>query len=161
METRTIHKDQHGFTLIETCIALVLIMIISSGVLPLFVYALKYNSAAAIRAEALAIAQRKLEQLRASPFISCTSATPFTSCTSTSNEVVTVGSSTTGSLTYTVDVIVTPVSSSLSLKNIQIVVTPQGRSTTGDVYSGKEAWMRGQVIIYTERTTLGVGPNLG
>ena len=159
METRPIHKDQHGFTLIETCIALVLIMIISSGVLPLFVYAVKYNSAAAIRAEALAIAQRKLEQLRASPFISCTSATPFTSCTSTSNEVVTVGSSTTGSLTYTVDITVKEVTS--SLENIQIVVTPQGRSTTGNVYSGKEAWMRGQVIIYTERTILAVGPNLG
>ncbi|SRR6266404_6741707 len=159
METRPIHKDQRGFTLVETCIALVLIMIISSGVLPLFVYAVKYNSAAAIRAEALAIAQRKLEQLRASPFISCTSATPFTSCTSTSNEVVTVGSSTTGSLTYTVDITVKEVTS--SLENIQIVVTPQGRSTSGEVYSGKEAWMRGQVIIYTERTTLGVGPNLG
>jgi len=152
METRPIHKDQRGFTLIETCIALVLIMIISSGVLPLFVYAMKYNSAAAIRAEALAIAQRKLEQLRA---------TPFTSCTSSSNEVVTVGSTTTGSLTYTVDVIVKPVGSSLSLKNIQIVVTPQGRSTTVGVDSGKEAWMRGQVIIYTERTTLSAGPNLG
>jgi len=150
METRTIHKDQHGFTLIETCIALVLIMIISSGVLPLFVYALKYNSAAAIRAEALAIAQRKLEQLRA---------TPFTSCTSSPNEVVTVGPTTTGSLTYTVDVIVTDASS--SLKNIQLEVTPMGRSTSGGVYSGKEAWMRGKVIIYTERTTLAVGPNLG
>jgi Tfp pilus assembly protein PilV len=151
METRPIHKDQLGFTLIETCIALVLIMIISSGVLPLFVYAVKYNSAAAIRAEALAIAQRKLEQLRASP---------FTSCTSSANEVVTVGSTTTGSLTYTVDVIVnTNVTN--SLKNIQIKVTPQGRSTSGEVYSGPEAWMRGQVIIYTERTTLGVGPNLG
>src|SRR5882762_170038 len=100
METRPIHKDQRGFTLIETCIALVLIMIISSGVLPLFVYAVKYNSAAAIRAEALAIAQRKLEQLRASP---------FTSCISSPNEVVTVGSATTGSLTYTVGVTVTDV----------------------------------------------------
>ena len=156
METRPIHKDQRGFTLIETCIALVLIMIISSGVLPLFVYAVKYNSAAAIRAGALAIAQRKLEQLRASP---------FTSCISSPDEVVTVGSATTGSLTYTVGVTVTDVTRtgvvSGSLKNIQIVVTPQGRSTTGDVYSGKEAWMRGQVIIYTERTTLAVGPNLG
>ena len=149
MKTRTIHKDQQGFTLIETCIALVLIMIISSGVLPLFVYAVKYNSMAAIRAEALAIAQRKLEQLRASP---------FTSCTSSANEVVTVGP-TTGTLTYTIDVIVTDASS--SLKNIQIKVTPQGRSTSGGEYSGREAWMRGQVIIYTERTILAVGPNLG
>ncbi len=148
METRTSDKDQHGFTLIETCIALLLMMIIFSGVVPLFMYATKYNSAAAIRAEALAVAQRKLEQLRGSPFSSCAS----------SSEVVTVGS-TSGSQTYTLDVTVTDTTS--TLKDIKIVVTPQGRSTTGGVYSGKDGWMRGQVIIYTERTTLGDGPNLG
>ncbi len=148
METRTIHKDQQGFTLMETCIALMLIMIISSGVAPLFVYAMKYNSAAAIRAGALAVAQRKLEKLRADSFTSCTS----------SSEIVTVGP-TTGSQTYTIDTIVTDTST--SLKNVKIVVTPQGRSTTGGVYSGTDGWMYGQVIIYTERTTLSAGPNLG
>jgi Tfp pilus assembly protein PilV len=149
METPTNHKDQHGFTLIETCIALLLMMIIFSGVVPLFAYATKYNSAASIRAEALAVAQRKLEQLRASPFSSCTS----------SSEVVTVGS-TLGSQTYTIDITVTDTTS--SLKDIKIVVTPQGRSTTGGVYTaGADGWMRGQVIIYTERTILGDGPNLG
>jgi Tfp pilus assembly protein PilV len=148
METRTVHKDQQGFTLVETCIALVLMMIISSGVAPLFVYAMKYTSAASIRSGALAVAQRKLEKLRADPFTSCTS----------SSEVVTVGP-TTGSQTYTIDVTVTDTSS--SLKNVKIVVTPQGRSTTGGVYSGTDGWMLGQVIIYTERTTLSAGPNLG
>jgi Tfp pilus assembly protein PilV len=145
MET---HIDQKGFTLLETCIALVLLMIILSGVAPLCVYAMKYNSAAATRAGAMTVAQRKLEQLRADTFNSSIS----------SSEVVAVGP-TSGSQTYTIDVTVTDVST--TLKNIRIVVTPQGRSTSGSVYEGKEGWMRGQVIVYTRRTTLGVGSNLG
>lgn len=141
------HKQDRGFTLIETCIAMVILMIVVCGILPLGVYAVKYNSAAAIRAGAVTAAQRKLEQLRAGSFNSCVS----------SSEVVTVGP--TESQTYTVDVTVTDVSS--TLKNIQITVTPQGRSTSGGIYGGNEGWMRGQVVIYTRRTTSLTGSNLG
>src|ERR1051325_1364494 len=98
-------RDHNGFTLIETCIALVMLMVVVCGVLPLGVYALKYNSTAAIRAGAVTAAQRKLEQLRAGSFTSCTS----------SSEVVSVG--TTDSQTYTVDVTVTDASA--TLKNIK------------------------------------------
>lgn len=140
-------KQEGGFTLIETCIAMVILLIIVCGVLPLGVYALKYNSAAAIRAGAVTAAQRKLEQLRAGSFTSCVS----------SSEVVTVGP--TESNSYTVDVTVTDVAA--TLKNITIVVTPQGRDTSGGVYSGNEGWMRGQVVIYTKRTTSTTGTNLG
>src|ERR1044071_6304820 len=130
-------KDQkNGFTLIETCIAMVMLMIVVCGVLPLGIYALKYNSAAAIRAGAVMAAQRKLEQLRASSFTSCAS----------SSEGVTVGP--TDSPTYTIDVTVTDVTT--TLKNITITVTPQGRSTSGGVYAGNSSWMRGQVVIYTK-----------
>ena len=146
MEIRA-HKNDRGFTLIETCIAMVILMIIVCGVLPLGVYALKYNSAAAIRAGAVMAAQRKLEQLRAGSFTSCTS----------SSEVVSVGP--TDSQTYTVDVTVTDTTS--TLKNITITVTPQGRSTSGGVYSGNESWLRGQVVVYTKRTTSTTGSNLG
>jgi len=141
------HKDERGFTLIETCIAMVVLLIVVCGVLPLGIYALKYNSAAAIRAGALMAAQRKLEQIRADSFNSCIS----------SSEVVSVGP--TDSQTYTVNVTVTDVTS--TLKNITITVTPQGRSTSGGVYSGNEGWMRGQVVIYTKRTTSWTGSNLG
>ena len=141
------HKKDRGFTLIETCIAMVMLMIIVCGVLPLGVYAVKYNSAAAIRAGAVTAAQRKLEQLRAGSFTSCIS----------SSEVVSIGS--TDSQTYTVEVTVTNVTT--TLKNIQITVTPQGRSTSGGVYSGKEGWIRGQVVVYTKRTTSSTGSNLG
>jgi len=146
METQT-HKDNRGFTLIETCLAMVMLMIVVCGVLPLGFYALKYNSAAAIRAGAVMAAQRKLEQLRAGSFTSCIS----------SSEVVAVGP--TDSQSYTVDVTVTDVTT--TLKNITITVTPQGRSTTGGVYAGNEGWMRGQVVVYTKRTTSWTGSNLG
>ena len=141
------HKDARGFTLIETCIAMVMLMIVVCGVLPLGFYALKYNSAAAIRAGAVMAAQRKLEQLRAGSFNSCVS----------SSEVVAVGP--TDSQTYTVDVVVTDTTT--TLKNITITVTPQGRSTSGGVYAGNEGWMRGQVVVYTRRTTSSTGSNLG
>ena len=148
MKIRKQHETQRGFTLLETCIALVCLMVVLTGIVPLCVYAMKYNSAAAIRAGAITVAQRKLEQLRADPFTSCIS----------SSEVMTIGP-TAGSQTYTVDVTVTDVSA--TLKDIKIVVTPQGRTTGGSVYGGNEGWMRGQVIIYTKRTTLGAGSNLG
>ena len=143
------HNQKHeaGFTLLETCVAMVLLLIIVCGVLPLGVYALKYNSAAAIRAGAVTAAQRKLEQLRAGSFTSCIS----------SSEVVVVGP--TESQSYTVDVTVTDVAA--TLKNITIVVTPQGRTVNGGVYSGNEGWMRGQVVVYTKRTTSTTGTNLG
>lgn len=141
------HKEERGFTLIETCIAMVILMIVVCGVMPLGVYALKYNSAAAIRAGAVTAAQRKLEQLRADSFTSCIS----------SSEVVTVGP--TDSQTYTIDVTVTDVTT--TLKTITITVTPQGRSTSGGAYAENEGWMRGQVVIYTKRTTSSTGSNLG
>src|SRR5690348_11539050 len=140
-------KEEGGFSLIETCIAMVMLMIIVCGVLPLGVYALKYNSAAAIRAGAVTAAQRKLEQLRAGTFTSCIS----------SSEVVAVGP--VDSQSYTVEVTVTDTTT--TLKNIKITVTPQGRSTSGGVYSGNDGWMRGQIVIYTKRTTSSTGSNLG
>jgi prepilin-type N-terminal cleavage/methylation domain-containing protein len=148
MRTHTKQQANRGFTLLETCIALVLFLVVLTGIVPLCVYAMKYNSAAAIRAGAITVAQRKLEQMRADPFTSCIS----------SSEVVSIGS-TGASQTYTVDVTVTDVNS--TLKNIKIVVTPQGRSTSGSVYQGNEGWMRGQVILYTKRTTLAAGSNVG
>lgn len=142
-------KDQRGFSLIETSVALVFMMIIFIGVAPLFAYAIQYNSAAAIRAGALAVAQRKLEQLRATPFADCAS----------SSETVTVGDPSKGLQTYTLDTTVSSASS--TLMNITIVVTPQGKSTVGGQYSGTLGWKYGQVTIYTKRTTIAPGPNLG
>lgn len=142
-------KEQRGFTLVETTIALVLMMIVFVGIAPLIVYATRYNSAAAIRAGALAIAQTKLEQVRATPFSSCTSST----------ETLSVGDPTSGLQTYTVEVTVT--NTTTTLKDITLVVTPQARSTSGGQYAGSFGWMYGQITIYTKRTSITPGPNLG
>lgn len=142
-------KAEGGFTLIETSIALVLLMIISVGLAPLLVYATRYNSAASIRAGALAIAQIKLEQLRATPFASCVS----------SSETLSVGDPTTGSQTYTVEL--TVVNTTTTLKDVTLVVTPIGKSSGTGQYGGTNGWMYGQVTIYTKRTAITAGPNLG
>lgn len=148
--TATIHReDQGGFTLIEVCIALVLLMIILVGVAPLLVYALRYNSTAAIRAGALAVAQTKLERLRATPFELCVSDT----------ETVSVGDPATGLQTYTVEL--TVVNTTDTLKDIRLVITPQGRATTGGQYAGPSAWMTGQVTVYTKRSAIQIGTQLG
>jgi len=146
--TKRIHQqNQAGFTLIEACIALVFMLVMFVGVAPLLVYAMNYNSGAAIRAGALAAAQKKLEQLRATPFASCVSAT----------ETMSIGDATTGLQTYTVETTVSDVST--TLKSITIRVTPQARSTTGGQYGA--GWEYGQVIIYTSRTSITPGSYLG
>jgi len=149
MKLKTYSKEQQGFTLVETSIALVLMMIIFIGIAPLIVYATRYNSAAAIRAGALAVAQTKLEQLRATPFGSCSSTT----------ETVSVGDPTSGLQTYTVEL--TVVNTTTTLKDITLVITPAARSTTGGQYGGSYGWMYGQITIYTKRTSISPGPNLG
>lgn len=57
-----------GFTLIETCIALLILMIVGLGVASLFLYAIKNNSGAGSRALTLAVAQQQLEELRGATF---------------------------------------------------------------------------------------------
>jgi prepilin-type N-terminal cleavage/methylation domain-containing protein len=66
-------QANRGFSLLETCMALLVFLIVLTGIVPLCVYAMKYNSAAAIRAGAITVAQRKLEQVRADAFNSCVS----------------------------------------------------------------------------------------
>lgn len=57
-------KNARGFTLIETCIALVVMMVVGLGATSLFLYALRSNTGGSERSQALAIAQQRLEELR-------------------------------------------------------------------------------------------------
>jgi type II secretory pathway pseudopilin PulG len=57
-----------GFTLIETTIALVIMMIVVLGSAMLFAYAVRNNNGGHDRAQALAIAQQALETLRNARF---------------------------------------------------------------------------------------------
>jgi type II secretion system protein I len=64
---------ERGFTLIETMIALVLMMIVGLGVISLFAYTINSNAGTGDRAAALAIAQQYMERLRSSSFAEVTS----------------------------------------------------------------------------------------
>jgi type II secretory pathway pseudopilin PulG len=57
-----------GFTLIETAIAMVVMMVVGLGATSLFFYAVRSNSGSEGRSQALAIAQQRLEDLRTVAF---------------------------------------------------------------------------------------------
>src|SRR5215510_4194655 len=61
-------NGEKGFTLIETSIALVMMLIVSLGAASLFAYASNANSNADDRELAMAIAQKRLEWMRTIPF---------------------------------------------------------------------------------------------
>lgn len=60
--------NERGFTLIETSIAMVIMMIAGLGMVSLFTYSIGYNSGANDRAVAISIAQQQTEQLRSVQF---------------------------------------------------------------------------------------------
>lgn len=66
--TRQRGDTERGFTLVETSIALVILMVAGLGVASLFTYSIRYNSGGNDRALALSIAQQHIEQLRSVPF---------------------------------------------------------------------------------------------
>ena len=61
---------EQGFTLLETVIALVLLLIVALGAASLFSFSVYNNSGGSDRAVALATAQQALEILRTAPFTS-------------------------------------------------------------------------------------------
>lgn len=67
-------KQEAGFTLLETTIALVLMLIVALGAASLFSFSVYNNSAGSDRANALAIAQQTLEVLKSAKFNTTTTA---------------------------------------------------------------------------------------
>jgi len=59
---------ERGFTLIETSIAMVIMIVAGLGVVSPFVYSISNNSGGNDRAVAISIAQQQVEQLRSVPF---------------------------------------------------------------------------------------------
>lgn len=57
-----------GFTLIETAIAMVVMMVVGLGATSLFLYSIHNNSGGSMRSDALAIAQQQAEELRSVGF---------------------------------------------------------------------------------------------
>lgn len=63
MKRQRMNND--GFTLIETTVAMLVMMVVGLGATSLFLYSVRYNSGASQRSIAMAVAQERLEVLRA------------------------------------------------------------------------------------------------
>ena len=61
-------RAARGFTLVETAIAMLVLLVAGLATSSLFVYAIKYNTGANDRAVAQSIAQRQMEVLRKTAF---------------------------------------------------------------------------------------------
>ena len=128
---------QHGFTLLEAAIALVVLMIIGLGIASLFTYAVQANAKADDRELAMAIAQERMEWLRTIPYTTQTRDVAYaytqgglqaTAADGVTDTVLSAGR------TYTVVTIIqdlsfvpagNPDEGSTTTKRIQVSVTPQ------------------------------------
>src|SRR5581483_3269286 len=61
-------RHEEGFTILETCVALVVMMIVGMGAIGGFLFAIRYNSASADRAASMSVAQTTIEKFRAMSF---------------------------------------------------------------------------------------------
>ena len=142
-------KGEAGFTLIETSIALVVMMIVGLGAASLFFYALGANSSARDRELSMAVAQQQMEFLRNSDFFQLDAA------------VASLGGSprtaTNANRQYTV---VTTISNTIAgndtNKTIMIEVRPRGTGALAGV-----ARVFGGVTLVTQRASTGTGGNIG
>jgi type II secretory pathway pseudopilin PulG len=128
---------QHGFTLLEAAISLVVLMVIGLGVASLFAYAVSANAKADDRELAMAVAQERMEWLRTIPFTTQTRNVAYAyvqgGLQATDEDGVTDTVFSAGR-TYTVVTIIEDLSfvpdgdpdeDATTLKRIQVSVTPQ------------------------------------
>jgi Tfp pilus assembly protein PilV len=134
-------KNQAGFTLVETSISMVVMMVGALAVSSLFVFSTQNNVGGGERALAMAVAQQQLEQVRSVSFEDTT--LDIKTTTSTLRN---------GGRNYTVQRVVANVnnadSSPKQLKRITITVTPE---------SAGPNWLRTPVTLVTLRSTLAAG----
>jgi Tfp pilus assembly protein PilV len=124
-------RGEQGFTLIETSISLVIMMIVGLGAASLFFFAANYNSSASDRQLAMGVAQKRMEWLRDIPFNATTRKLAYAEggLASTGANGVTE-TFTNGGRKYTVITTITDLqndpSGNPTLKRITLRVTPQG-----------------------------------
>ena len=134
--------QQSGFTLLETAIAMVVMMVGGLGIAAVFAYAIKNNNGSRDRAIAIAVAQQEIERLRSLPFNDAAlTATP------TVVAPVTVHN---GGRTFAMRTVI--LNTTASTKTIQIGVTP---------LSNTDQWASRTVQISTERAAFTLGPFTG
>jgi len=142
MKTRNPKTQESGFTLVETVIAFVVMMVAALAMASLFVYSIQNNVGGDERARAMAVAQRQLEQLRSVDFNDSTLAVGTT----------TLPTITSAGRNYTVVRTITNEMNSdgtlKGLKKISISVTPA---------SADRPWQRTAVVLVSHRSTMATG----
>jgi Tfp pilus assembly protein PilV len=142
MEKHIKNNSERGFTLVETAIALVVMMVVSLSMSSLFVYSLHNNVGGNDRALSMAVAQRQLEQLRSVNFNNSSLAAGTT----------TLSTVTEGGRSYSVVRTITDETngdgSLKRLKKITISVTPM---------TGVKSWQRTPVVLVSHRSSLATG----
>jgi Tfp pilus assembly protein PilV len=134
-------KGQRGFTIVETTIASLVMMVGALAVSSLFVFSTHNNVGGSERALAMAVAQQQLEQIRSVSYEDATLTAATTNLTVRS-----------GGRDYTVQRVVADErnadNSPKQLKRITITVTPTGTGVN---------WTRTPVVLATFRSTLTAG----
>lgn len=116
-----------GFTLLETTIALVVMMVAALGAASVFSYSINYNSGGSDRLVALAIAQEQLERIRSAQFNATVTDAILTGGTSLQAGVVRMGKR--YDVTTTIDddptTAIPDVIATTTLKRITVAVAPE------------------------------------
>ena len=137
-------NGQGGFTLLETSIAMVVMMVGALACSSLFVFSINNNVGGSERALSMAVAQQQLEQMRSVTYEDSTLNTGTTNLTVN-----------TGNRTYNVQRVVANETNSdaslKQLKKITITVTPQAAGPN---------WTRSPVVLVSYRSTLSSGSYL-
>jgi type II secretory pathway pseudopilin PulG len=128
---------ESGFTLVETCCALVIILVALLGVAFAFTYSINYNAGNNSRTQALALMQQEVEQLRAAKF------TPtITDPILTGGVKATKTVTSTSGLRFTVDISVDndPLTSGIQDETAVPVTTLKEISVTTKLESPSPGW---------------------
>jgi Tfp pilus assembly protein PilV len=131
-------RGERGFTLIETSIAMIVLMVAGLAATSLFIYSVKYNAGANDRAVAQALAQKQMESLRKSSYDSLVAST---------QTVASAGRN------FTVDVAVcndgtAACGGSTAVKRVTVSVTPA---------SAGKGWSLNAVTLMTLRSSTSTG----
>jgi Tfp pilus assembly protein PilV len=117
-------EGERGFTLVETTIALVIMMIVMLGSASLFAFSIFNNTSGSDRTQTLAVAQQTLEALRNEQFSSAVTDKDLLAGSPKPLNVTRGGLNGSGARPYTI--VTTVVDTTPTLKTITVVVTPTG-----------------------------------
>lgn len=153
---KSVAEGARGFTLLETTIALVVMMVVALGAASLFVYAVGANTTARDRELSMAVAQQQMERLRNASFANL-EATVY----GTGGDAKTVES---GGRRYSVTTAISQtVAGDASRKTITVQVTPQSSTTLNPTAAATPTEVQrvfGGVTLVTHRATDAIGPFL-